>query len=37
MRVLLDLTAVAGFFAINFIFVIGTPLAVAALIHQAMM
>ena len=37
MRKLLDLAAIAGFFAINFVFIIGTPLAVAALIHQAMM
>ncbi len=37
MRDLLDLIAVAGFFAINFVFVIGTPLAAAVLIHQVLM
>jgi hypothetical protein len=34
MRVLLDLAAVAGVYAIGFVLVIGTPLLMAAQIHD---
>lgn len=37
MNTFLDLMAVAGVFAIGFVFTIGTPLAAAALIHQVLM
>jgi len=37
MRTLLDLAAVAGLSAISFIFIIGTPLAAAVLIHAVLM
>jgi len=37
LRTILDLAAVASVFAIGFVFTIGTPLAAAVLIHQAIM